>query len=52
MHHGFLKKNVIHKCAKFNMHKQREGETADLFVTVLYALGENCNYGVLLDELI
>lgn len=52
MHHGFLKKNLIYKYAKFNMHKQREGETAHSLVTVLYALAENCSYGVLLDKLI
>ncbi len=47
-----VKKNVIYERAKFNMRKQREGESVDSFVTALYALAEHCNYGVLHDELI
>ena len=47
-----VKKYVIYERAKFNMRKQREGESVDSFVTALYALAEHCNYGVLHDELI
>lgn len=51
---GFFvaKKNVIYKRAKFNMRRQGDNETVDIFVTALYALAEHCSYGVLHDELI
>ena len=47
-----VKKNVIYERAKFNMRKQREAESVDVFVTALYTLAEHCSYGVLRDELI
>lgn len=47
-----VKKNVIYERAKFNMRKQREGESVDSVVTALYALAEHCSYGVLHNELI
>ncbi|XP_061920402.1 uncharacterized protein K02A2.6-like [Entelurus aequoreus] len=47
-----VKKNVIYERAKFNMRKQKEGESVDSFVTALYALAEHCSYGMLHNELI
>lgn len=38
--------------ARFNQRTQQVKETVDSFVTALYALAENCNYGALHDELI
>lgn len=45
-------KNVIYETARFNQRIQEANETVALFVTELYALDENCNYGALHDELI
>lgn len=44
--------NTVYKRAQFNQRIQRADETVDSFVAALYALGENCNYGALHDELI
>ena len=46
------RRNVIYERAKFNMRRQREGESVDAFVTSLYALAEHCQYGALHDEMI
>lgn len=46
------RKNIIYERARFNQRVQLANETVDLFVTALYALAENCNYGALHDELI
>ena len=40
-----VRTNVILERAKFNRRNQLEGETADTYLTVLYGLVENCNYG-------
>ena len=52
--HAFfiVKKNVIYERDTFKVRIQGENETADYFVTVLYALAEYCNYRLLHDELI
>ncbi|XP_061159755.1 uncharacterized protein K02A2.6-like [Syngnathus typhle] len=46
------RKNIIYERARFNQRVQQVNETVDSFVTALYALAENCNYGALHDELI
>ena len=47
-----VRKNTIFERAKFNHRCQGEDETAEQFITALFALAENCNYGDLRDELI
>lgn len=51
---GFFipKKNVIYERARFNKRMQQASETVDSFITALYALGENCEYGGLHNELL
>ncbi|KAF7645597.1 hypothetical protein LDENG_00201450 [Lucifuga dentata] len=46
------KKNVIYEQAQFNLRVQQANYTVDSFITTLYALAENCNYGQLHDELL
>lgn len=46
------KKNVIYQRAKFNMRAQGPTESADSFITALYALAEECEYGALREELL
>lgn len=46
------KKNVIYERAKFNRRVQSGTETVDSFITALYALAQNCDYGPLNEELI
>jgi hypothetical protein len=49
----FIKrKNFVYERAKFNRRIQEEGESVDSFITTLYSLAENCNYGALREELI
>ena len=50
--HFIIKRNVIFERAKFNLHVQKEGESADNFITDLYTLAEHCQFGALHDELI
>ena len=47
-----VRKNVIFERAKFNRRVQLEGESAEQFITSLYALVETCEYGTLKDEMI
>ena len=47
-----VRKNTIFELAKFNRHRQQEGETAEQFIAALFDLAENCEYGNLKDELI
>lgn len=42
----------IYQQAKFNMQAQGPTESADLFITALYALAEDCEYGALREELL
>ncbi len=46
------KKNVIYERARFNQRVQQTNEPVDNFITALYALAENCNYGALHDQLL
>ena len=43
---------TVEERAKFNRRNQLEGETADTYITVLYGLVENCNYGNLKEEML
>ena len=47
-----VRKNTIFECARFNRSCQGEDETAEEFITALFTLAENCNYGDLREELI
>ena len=51
---GFFKvrKNVIFERARFNRRSQQEGESAEEFITSLYHLVENCEYGALQEQMI
>ena len=50
--HFIIQRNVIFERAKFNMRVQTGGEPVDNFITDLYSLAEDCNFGTLYDELI
>ena len=50
--HFIIKRNIIFERAKFNLRLQKEGESADNFITDLYTLAEHCQFGTLHDELI
>ena len=47
-----VRTNVIFKRARFNCRKQLEGESAEQYITVLYNLVENCEYGELKAKMI
>ena len=40
-----VRKNVIFERARFNWRIQRQGETAKEFITSLYSLAADCQYG-------
>ena len=44
-----VRKNVISEHARFNRRSQDDGESAEEFITSLYQLVENCEYGALQD---
>ncbi|UYV63212.1 hypothetical protein LAZ67_2003458 [Cordylochernes scorpioides] len=46
------KRNLIYERAKFNRRSQGESEPVEEFITNLYVLAENCNYGILKEEMI
>ena len=46
------KKNIIFKRALFNQRVQKEGEPAENFITALYSMADDCEYGTLKNELI
>ena len=48
--HFIVRRNVIFERARFNRLVQQDGETIKSFVTDLYALIENCEYGELSDD--
>ena len=50
--HFGVRKNVIYERAKFNKRKQFEDESVNNFITALYVLVENCDYGSLKEEMI
>ena len=47
-----VRKNVIYERARFNQRNQKEGETAEQYITVLYGLIETCNYSGLKEEIL
>ena len=47
-----VRKNVIIECAKFNKRSQLPDEPVQQFITSLYNLAADCNFGELKDELI
>ena len=46
------KRNVIFERVKFNQRVQHDGKRVDSFVTRLFKLAENCDFGTLHDQLI
>ena len=48
-----VRKNVIYERARFNRRDQLEGETAEEYITTLYALVKTCDYPAdLVDEML
>ena len=47
-----VRRNVIYERARFNRRDQRDGESAEQYITVLYELVKNCNYGEFRDDLL
>ena len=47
-----VRKNVIFERARFNRRNQLDGESSETYITVLYGLVENCEYGAMRDELL
>ena len=47
-----VRKNIIFERARFNRRTQQEGEAADEYITYLYSLADNCQYGNLKEEMI
>ena len=47
-----IHKNVIFEHARLNRCSQEDGESAEEFITSLYQLVENCEYGALQDQMI
>ena len=47
-----VRKNVIFERARFNSRCQKEGEMTEQFITSLYQLIEDCDYGDLKDQMI
>ena len=47
-----VRKNTIFERARFNKRNQLEGESAESYITALYELAENCDYGALKAEMI
>ena len=47
-----VRRNVIFERARFNQRSQREDESAEQYITSLYNLVENCEYGDLASDMI
>ena len=47
-----VRKNTIFERARFNRRNQQEGESAEQYITVLFGLAENCDYGEFKDQMI
>ena len=47
-----VRRNVIYERARFNRRNQKEGESAEQYITALYDLVETCDYGTLKDEML
>ena len=50
--HFKVRKNVIFERARFNRRQQEDGETVEYFISSLYQLSEDCQYGNMRNELI
>ena len=50
--HFRVRKNIIFERARFNRRIQEEDESVDQFITNLYSLADNCEFGNMKDELI
>ena len=47
-----VRKNIIFERARFNRRCQKQDESVEQFITCLYQLSENCEYGTIRDEMI
>ena len=47
-----MRHNTIFKRGRFNWRNQLDGETAETYITLLYGLIENCDYGAMQDEML
>ena len=47
-----VRKNTIYERARFNRRNRLEGESAEQYITALYGLIGNCEYGPLKEELL
>ena len=47
-----VRKNTIYERARFNRRDQRKGESSEQYITALYELVKNCEYGDLRDEML
>ena len=47
-----VRKNIIFERARFNRRAQRDGESVEQYISDLYSLAENCEYGAMKDEMI
>ena len=43
---------MIFECARFNQRVKQEGEVIESFITDLYSLNENCEYGDFTEDLL
>ena len=50
--HFKVRKNIIFERARFNPRTQEDDESVDQFITSLYSLAENCEFGPMKDKLI
>ena len=50
--HFRVRRNLIFERARFNKRDQRDNESAEEYITALYALSETCEYGTLRDEML
>ena len=47
-----VRKNIIFERVRFNRRAQRDGESVEQYISDLYSLAENCEYGAMKDEMI
>ena len=47
-----VRKNTIFERARFSRRNHQEGESAEQYITVLFGLAENCDYGEFKDQMI
>ena len=47
-----VRKNTIFERARFNRRNQQEGESAEQYITVLFGLADNCDYGEFKSQMI